>query len=111
MFTTEGHILTLEPKHLKPLSPARRKRRRVEKLQCPVYHPLRLGRGWEDNEDVGLTTGINHRSDFDYARTLVGTISSESDSLWYSPYGVCDIPSADLYVRFFRHSVVKRSKC
>ncbi|KAH8118447.1 alpha-mannosidase [Phellopilus nigrolimitatus] len=97
VFTTEGHILTLGSKHLKPLSPVRRKLRRVENLQCPIYQPIRVGVDEYDDENVGLVTGIRYRPDIDYARALVGAASTDADESWWSPNGYCDIPTADLY--------------
>ena len=100
MFTTEGHILTLGPEHLRPLSPVRRKLRRVENLQCPAYQPLRLGIINEEEFEagLGLQTGILSRADYDYARALVGTASDEIEEEWWSPEGFCDVPVAEPYV-------------
>ncbi|EJD01333.1 alpha-mannosidase [Fomitiporia mediterranea MF3/22] len=96
VFTTEGHILTLGKQHLKPLSRIRRKLRRVENLQCPVYEPVRVGAG-ADGENLGLTTGILFRPDVDYARALVGAAPTELEEEWYSEYGTCQVPTAELY--------------
>ena len=104
MFTTEGHILTLGSQYMKPMSKARRRLRRAENLTCPTYHPPVVGANGEGGDERGLITGILHRSDFDYARALVGAVSLESDELWWSSYGKCDVPSGDLYVRFGFHA-------
>ncbi|THH12390.1 hypothetical protein EW145_g47 [Phellinidium pouzarii] len=96
VFTTEGHILTLESKYLKGLSPARRRSRRVENLQCPAYRSIRVGAN-EFDDDSGLITGILYRPDIDYARALVGASILEEEENWWSVDGHCDIPSADLY--------------
>ncbi|KAI5124722.1 hypothetical protein M0805_005360 [Coniferiporia weirii] len=97
VFTTEGHILTLGSKYLKPLSPARRRSRRVENLQCPAYRSVRVGVDEFDDEDTGLATGILYRPDVDYARALVGAASLDTEESWWSVYGRCDVPSANLY--------------
>ena len=97
VFTTEGHILKLDSKHLKPLSAIRRKFRRVENLQCPAYNPFRVG--GTNKELSGLATGVRSRPFADYARALVATASLESDEVWWSPEGYCETPSGDLYVR------------
>ncbi|KAL5530319.1 hypothetical protein ACEPAF_6576 [Sanghuangporus sanghuang] len=97
VFTTEGHILTLGSQYMRPMSKARRRLRRAENLTCPVYHPPMVGVSGEEGDETGLITGILHRSDFDYARALVGAASGESDEAWWSPYGKCDVPTGDLY--------------
>ena len=98
VFTTEGHILTLPQQHLRPLSPVRRKLRRAENLQCPAYVPQQVG-ATSGNTSSGLFTGIRYRSDVDYARSLVGAATIPSDARWWSPYGQCDVPVVDIYVR------------
>ena len=105
VFTTEGHILSLHHTHMRPLSAVRRKLRRAENLQCPAYHSLRLGAdygaadGWVyENEDEGLATGILFRPDVDFARVLVGTISTDEEEHFWSAYGTCAVPTNEIYV-------------
>lgn len=95
VFTTEGHILKLSRQHLRPLSPIRRKLRRLEILQCPVYQPFRHGANGDEGE---LVAGIPARPDAEYARVLVGTTSDEGDERWWSIDGFCEVPITELYV-------------
>lgn len=98
MFTTEGHILTLENKHLKPLSESRRRLRGAENLQCPAYSPpMLLSQGGQS----GLRGGIRSRADVDYARLLVGGTPNDADRAAWSPNGYCDVPKGELYVSHF----------
>lgn len=94
VFTTEGHILSLEKKHIKATPPAVRELRRGENLQCPAYEPPFFG-----SEDLPvLTVGIGSRSDMDYARQLVGGRLSDSDALSWHESGWCQLPQAELFV-------------
>ena len=97
VFTTEGHILSLEPHQLKPISAARRKLRRVENLQCPEYlGPLLAYDGWD--ADTGMNGGILSRADTDYVRQLVGRAASEYEVKTWTPDGWCQIPRFEPYV-------------
>lgn len=99
VFTTEGHILTLDSNHTKPISPVRRKLRRVENLQCPAYVPLQVGIFDPEDDRPGITTSVPSRPDIDYARILVGAAVMEGEENWWSVDGFCDIPAPSLYVR------------
>ncbi|KAI0649989.1 alpha-mannosidase [Trametes meyenii] len=101
VFTTEGHILTLDPAHIRPISAARRKLRRVENLQCPAYHAPKVvyDDPWEG--DAGLTGGVLWRADFDFARELIGRIPSENETRWWDPAGWCVLPKHEPYTYDF----------
>ncbi|KAI9510474.1 alpha-mannosidase [Russula earlei] len=102
VFTTEGHILTLEQKYLKLPSATVRRLRRAENQRCPAYEPP-FFIGAEDMP--GLYVGIRSRSDFDFARFLVSTALSDGDETWWHPNGWCTIPAVDLYSQEFILSV------
>ncbi|KAJ6614326.1 alpha mannosidase-like protein [Mycena sp. CBHHK59/15] len=98
VFTTEGHLLTLGNKHIKPISAARRKMRNVENHQCPAYHPfMRNG--------TGLVMGIRSRGDVDYARDLVALPATDPDMIAWTPSGWCDRPHVNLFDGFVIHNV------
>ncbi|CDO74074.1 Glycoside Hydrolase Family 47 protein [Trametes cinnabarina] len=100
VFTTEGHILSLDPSLLRPISPARRKLRRVENVQCPAYHPPVLS--YDDSEgESGLMGGVMWRADYDYARDLIGRISTENETRWWDPEGWCMLPKHEPYTYDF----------
>ncbi|KAH9853805.1 alpha-mannosidase [Lenzites betulinus] len=103
VFTTEGHILTLDNALLRPISPARRKLRRVESLQCPAYSSpvLVYDEPHNHSRDSGLTGGITTRGDFEYARQLVGRVASENETRWWDPDGWCVLPKHDPYTYNF----------
>jgi hypothetical protein len=50
-----------------------------------------------------LSFGTRSRSDYDYARALVGLPSDGEealqDSLWSKPYGICEVPQTEIFVR------------
>ncbi|PFH51443.1 glycoside hydrolase family 47 protein [Amanita thiersii Skay4041] len=96
VFTTEGHILTLGRQHMKPVSPARRRMRRKEAHQCPVYSPFVniLSRG---SGNSGLTQGIRSHNYVDYARELVGLLPDETDNRTWSHTGWCEKPQLDIF--------------
>ncbi|KAG8794500.1 alpha mannosidase-like protein [Serendipita sp. 398] len=98
VFTTEGHILTLNNTHLRPMSKTRRLSRKYENLTCPIYD------AYPDRSAIkkpSLRHGIRNRPDYDYARTLVGLPTSgdaSTDDLeWSTPYGTCEVPSYDTF--------------
>ncbi|KAI9001169.1 alpha-mannosidase [Trametes punicea] len=96
VFTTEGHILSLDPSLLRPMSSARRKLRRVENVQCPAYEsPVLAYDDWEG--ETGLKGGVMWRADFDYARELIGRIPSENETRWWDPEGWCVLPKHEPY--------------
>lgn len=98
VFTTEGHILSLDREHIRPLSTVRRKLRRVENLQCPAYRrPVHVYDNWD--AQTGLVAGIMSRPDIDYVRSLVGTAATREDEKSWSQDGWCEAPKLDLYVR------------
>ncbi|KZS97985.1 hypothetical protein SISNIDRAFT_405596 [Sistotremastrum niveocremeum HHB9708] len=108
VFTTEGHILTLNSTHLKPLSEIRRKMRGVEHQECPVYETHHEP-PFTDPTD-GLATGIRGRGDAEWARHLViGNLAPKfkdfiegSDSPYWSENGWCEVPRAvDVYTYDF----------
>ncbi|KAK7049598.1 hypothetical protein VNI00_005629 [Paramarasmius palmivorus] len=92
VFTTEGHLLTLGKEHLKPISHARRKLRKVESHQCPAYEPLRTS-----GSSQGMAVGVRGRSDMEYSRELVSVEANEADRRYWSPDGWCAKPKAELY--------------
>jgi len=95
VFTTEGHLLSLEQKYLKLPSPTVRRLRRAENQQCPAYEPPTFnGAG----DMPGLHVGIRSRSDFDFARFLVSTALSDGDETWWHPNGWCTVPVLNPYV-------------
>ncbi|EIW61741.1 alpha-mannosidase [Trametes versicolor FP-101664 SS1] len=103
VFTTEGHILTLDPALLRPISPARRKLRRVENLQCPAYAPPMLAYDAPEDytRDTGLVGGVMSRVDFEYARNLIGRVHSENETRWWDPDGWCALPKHEPYTYDF----------
>ncbi|THV08639.1 alpha mannosidase-like protein [Dendrothele bispora CBS 962.96] len=96
VFTTEGHLLTLGKEHLKPLSPARQKLRKLETHQCPAYQPFILSDG-NASKETGLIQGIPGRTDVDYTRELVALDPSDADSMYWSPSGWCERPKIELF--------------
>ncbi|KAJ6599145.1 alpha mannosidase-like protein [Mycena vulgaris] len=93
VFTTEGHLLALESRHLKPAS-ARRKLRKIENHQCPAYHPF-------NRNGSGLSQGIRSRGDVDYARELMSQPASDVDQAAWSPSGWCERPHVNLFAYDF----------
>lgn len=98
VITTEGHLLGMDHSLQRPISAIRRELRRVEHLQCPVYQPPLAAR--DEKSGSNLVANIYYRSDIDYARTIVAGSSTQSEEAVWSPYGWCQIPSVQLYVRF-----------
>ncbi|KAH9943045.1 alpha-mannosidase [Epithele typhae] len=100
VFTTEGHILSLEPDRLKPLSAARKKLRRVENLQCPAYlNPFLAYDDWDS--DTGLHGGVLSRADMEYVRHLIGRMASDYEQKQWVPDGYCQIPKYEPYTYDF----------
>ena len=99
VLTTEGHIMFLPKELLKPMPPARRRMRREENHQCPVYKPVLSSYHW--NGGTGLTQGIRSRVDVDYARYLTGMLPEKADVYLASPDGWCERPQVDLFVSPF----------
>ncbi|KAG8218733.1 glycoside hydrolase family 47 protein [Butyriboletus roseoflavus] len=99
VLSTEGHILSLPRHALKPMSPARRRLRREENLQCPAYHPFQ---GFVPSGVVrGLTRGVGSRPDADYARELIGLRPQPLDEWhWYTD-GWCSLPQVDPFTYDF----------
>ena len=100
VLTTEGHILFLPKELLKPMSPARRRMRRDENHQCPVYEPPY---NWKSR--TGLTQGIRSRVDVDYARYLTGMLPEKADVYLASPDGWCEKPHVDVFVSFLSNDL------
>jgi mannosidase alpha-like ER degradation enhancer 1 len=96
VFSTEGHPLSLSVGLQKPIPKARRALHRGEFLQCPAYRPPRRN---------GLIVGIEQRSDYDYARSLVygpeldGTYREGEEQLWDGS-GTCEMPSVPRFVSY-----------
>lgn len=97
VFTTEGHILTLDREHLRPLPMSRRKMRPVDNHQCPVYKPF-IGVYDNSSKETGLVRGIRSRSDYDYARKLVGVHASSVEIDAWSANGWCEKPMVENFV-------------
>ena len=59
-----------------------------------------------------LSYSIQGRSDYDYARPLVGLASDGDeaayDSFWSKPYGTCEVPHVELFVRLLLSLFKKR---
>ncbi|KAG7097050.1 hypothetical protein E1B28_004441, partial [Marasmius oreades] len=96
VFTTEGHLLTLDSQHLKPISSVRRKLRKIEKHQCPSYEPSTTS-GSGPQTKPGLVMGVRGRSDADYSRELVDLNATDLDSRFWFSDGQCDAPKPELY--------------
>ncbi|KAJ6516008.1 alpha mannosidase-like protein [Mycena sanguinolenta] len=95
VFTTEGHLLTLDRPRLKPVPLSRRKRRTIDTHQCPAYHPVsHVG-------SSGLAMGIRSRGDVDYARELLAHPASAVDQDAWSESGWCERPSVKLFAYDF----------
>ncbi|VDB97534.1 unnamed protein product [Peniophora sp. CBMAI 1063] len=102
VFTTEGHILTLNNSLLKPPSRYLREFRRGERPECPAYSaPEFSGEGSEPGH--GLTVGIRTRTDFDYAAHLLD-MDPINDAGWH-PQAECMLPKVDVYLFEFIMSV------
>ncbi|KAJ7276287.1 alpha mannosidase-like protein [Mycena haematopus] len=95
VFTTEGHLLTLERPHVKPAPLFRRTMRTIDTHQCPAYHPFSHPRS------SGLAMGIRSRGDVDYARELLAHPASDVDQEAWSESGWCERPSVDLFAYDF----------
>lgn len=117
LFTTEGHILTLNSTHLRPMSKFRRETRKVcchipvlcylilchikhENLMCPSYQTA----GEEETHHLRtMPFGIRNRPDYDFARTLVGfdmeSAAAKQDLAFLEPGGVCEVPKIKVHVR------------
>ncbi|KAI0269283.1 alpha-mannosidase [Gloeopeniophorella convolvens] len=102
VFTTEGHILYLDRQKLKVPSARIRQLRRAESPQCPAYEPPYFT-GAADAP--GLYVGIRSRSDFDYARFLISTATSDGDDKWWHPSGWCEVPEVEHYTQEFILSI------
>ncbi|KAF9263487.1 alpha mannosidase-like protein, partial [Marasmius fiardii PR-910] len=97
VFTTEGHLLTLGREHLKPISAARRKLRKIEKHQCPSYEPFKASGGSGPRAKAGLVMGVRGRPYVDYSRELVALDASDLDGQFWSTEGRCERPKPELY--------------
>lgn len=97
VFSTEGHILSLDRDHTRPMPASRKKMRPVNDRQCPTYKPFIEVRD-NDSADTGLVRGIRSRSDYDYARKLVGVHASSSEIDAWSANGWCEKPAVENFV-------------
>jgi mannosidase alpha-like ER degradation enhancer 1 len=98
VFTTEGHILSMDSRHVRPMSAIRRKLRGSDNSQCPAYQPWLYAEDFQDSQH-GLVAGMHYRPDTDYARMIVGMPETEADARYWSPDGWCEVPPVQLYVR------------
>ncbi|KEP55137.1 ER degradation-enhancing alpha-mannosidase-like protein [Rhizoctonia solani 123E] len=100
VFTTEGHLMTLSPQHLKKPSQASRYFRQKEQNFCPVYQPTRNPPDARSGEAFGLVQSIRSRPDSDYGRFLTGlelSVVGASDSPWWDLSGRCAVPQPEEY--------------
>ncbi|PVF93371.1 hypothetical protein CPB86DRAFT_715665 [Serendipita vermifera] len=99
VFTTEGHILTLNSTHIRPMSPTRRSSRQYENLTCPAIEEPAIYPG--GLRPPPLSHGIRSRVDYDFARTLTGLPrdgdAAKQDAFWSTPYGTCEKPKVELF--------------
>ena len=87
----------LDRKHMKPLSAARRKMRKVNAHQCPAYvGPKRLPQ--PGRSAIGPVQGIRTLEYLDYARELVDLPPDETDQSIWNPGGWCERPRLDIFV-------------
>ncbi|KAF9482475.1 alpha mannosidase-like protein [Pholiota conissans] len=93
VFTTEGHILSLDRSRIKPISAAKQKARRFVTHQCPAYEPF----AQTVDHRPGLIMGVRSRPDVDYARHLVALPPAVEDELYWSPDGWCERPRVEPY--------------
>jgi mannosidase alpha-like ER degradation enhancer 1 len=96
VFTTEGHILSLDPQYLRPIPPARKRMRTIENHQCPAYTPFTLPLNHQRGS--GLTVGVRSRPDVEYTRHLVGLMPSRVDERHWFKDGWCETPKVEPYV-------------
>lgn len=66
---------------------------------------MRLGVQEHRSAASGLLTGVLFRPDIDFARVLAGTVSDEGEELFWSGYGMCAVPTGDVYVSYFPHEL------
>ncbi|KAL0949741.1 hypothetical protein HGRIS_009781 [Hohenbuehelia grisea] len=103
VFTTEGHLLTLDKELLRPISAARRRMRRNESHQCPAYSPFTTANRFSTKSDgegqhIGLVQGVRSRRDIDYSRELVGGMKPDAaDEATWTPDGWCEKPKVEIY--------------
>ncbi|KAG6837560.1 hypothetical protein H0H93_007741 [Arthromyces matolae] len=95
VFTTEGHILSLDRQSSKLPSTPRKRRRQIDHYQCPAYRPF--VQGSKSGVMDGLVRGIRSRPDYEYARSLVNVTPSQRDFETWSPSGWCEKPHVDLF--------------
>lgn len=106
VFTTEGHILILDSKYLRPMSAVRRRLRGAERHQCPAYQPFSP---YESLEESELVQGVRSHPYFDYARYQVSVTPELVDKGMWSPYGWCEKPHYELYTYDFILSATGKS--
>ncbi|KAF5321197.1 hypothetical protein D9619_000434 [Psilocybe cf. subviscida] len=105
VFTTEGHILFLDKKYMRPTPPARKRARKVMNHQCPAYNPLvptKDPRRLHHNSNhglsgLGLVQGVRSRPDVEYARHLVNLAPTAADEQHWTPDGWCEKPKIEPY--------------
>jgi mannosidase alpha-like ER degradation enhancer 1 len=97
VFSTEGHILSLEPRHVRPMPASRKKMRPINDHQCPVYRPF-IEVYDNKSADTGLVRGVRSRGDYDYARKLIGIPASSVEIDAWSAGGWCEKPAIESFV-------------
>jgi hypothetical protein len=95
VFTTEGHILSLDRKQQTISSPHRKTH--TEKNQCLAYSPITTARGIQGGYG-GLVQGIRSHVDLDYSRELVALLPDEAEKDSWSLHGWCEKPQVDILV-------------
>ncbi len=71
--------------------------RPVDNHQCPAYKPFVEVQD-SPTSDTGLIRGIRSRSDYDYARKLVGVSASSTEIDAWSANGWCEKPVVESFV-------------
>jgi mannosidase alpha-like ER degradation enhancer 1 len=71
--------------------------RPVNDHQCPVYRPF-IEIHDNSSADTGLVRGVRSRSDYDYARKLIGIPASSVEIDAWSASGWCEKPAIESFV-------------
>jgi mannosidase alpha-like ER degradation enhancer 1 len=74
--------------------------RPVDNHQCPIYNPY-IEIPNNNSTDSGLIRGIRSRSDYDYARKLLGVHASSTEMDAWSANGWCEMPAVESFVSSF----------
>jgi mannosidase alpha-like ER degradation enhancer 1 len=90
VFTTEGHILSLDKEHIIHEShPHLRSQPRHN--QCLPSTPITTGRG----RQTGLVQGMRSHPELDYSRELVALLPDSLERFAWSSHGWCEKPKVD----------------